>query len=238
MKAETNMHLSNDAASYTQRLQKLYMKSVCSNEAERQQFADYLNDTSIQSLSALHIQLSMQANVSPLDWQDQIMNSLAIVVDLIEGLTMITRGLRPLELYTLGLPSALQQTSEEFSKLARIPVTFEKSDIPPLSDKVTITLYRFAQEALTNILKHAQATEVWVRLFTDETAVYLTIQDNGCGFHSKGQITDPIDAPGLGLLGIMLRIQALSGQVIIDSLPREGTIVTAQIPLHSSEISS
>jgi signal transduction histidine kinase len=97
-----------------------------------------------------------------------------------------------------------------------------------LPDAYNITLYRTLQEALTNVVKHAQASQVWVDLSTEEDQVTLTVQDNGIGLGEKKSGTN-----GIGLVGLHERITIAGGTLTVSSVPKRGTIISAQFPLAS-----
>lgn len=220
-------------ANLEEHFQLLYVQAVDAHETEQNQIAAYLNDTVVQTLSALHIQLSLLSHQSPETMASHLADALVSIVDLVDDVTQMSRSLHPLELDIAGLDSALQQASEEFSKLAGVMVHFQSTELPPLSAASRLAFYRCLQEGFTNILKHAQAIEVWVSLAGDETAVHLTIQDNGQGFAAAEEITTLHDAPGLGLLALMVRFRRLNGRLAIQSTVGEGTLVTAVLPIVS-----
>jgi signal transduction histidine kinase len=139
----------------------------------------------------------------------------------------LAQDLRPPALDALGLKLALKNYCAEFTRRFQIPVTFEfDQEIYALPDIYNITLYRTLQEALTNIVKHAQASQVWVEINLDEDHIMLTIQDNGQGF-------DPSQAQsnGLGLSGLRERLTLVGGSLQISSNPVRGTILSARLPM-------
>jgi signal transduction histidine kinase len=143
----------------------------------------------------------------------------------------IARDLRPPVLDTLGLKVALQTYCTEFTRRTHLPVIFESdtdASLPRLPDAHNITLYRTLQEALTNVVKHAQASQVWVELSMEEEQVTLTVQDNGVGLGEKKPGTN-----GIGLAGLRERIMIAGGTLIVNSVPKRGTILSAQFPLAS-----
>ncbi len=100
-----------------------------------------------------------------------------------------------------------------------------------MSDSAKITLYRFLQEALTNIAKHAQASRVSVDLNADNRLVRLKVQDDGQGF-DKQVLQDPIHRPkGIGILGMQERLELIGGWLEIVTTPGQGACLTAYIPL-------
>jgi signal transduction histidine kinase len=121
----------------------------------------------------------------------------------------------------------MQTYCTEFTRRTNLPVIFEiDPSLPVLPDMYNITLYRVMQEALTNIVKHAQASQVWVDLSLEDNLVTLTIQDNGQGF-----IAGESSSPGIGLAGLQERLTVAGGKLNISSKPRQGTILSAQFPL-------
>lgn len=140
----------------------------------------------------------------------------------------LAQDLRPPVLDALGLKLAMQTYCAEFTRRTKLPVTFEADQTsPPLPDVYNITLYRALQEALTNIIKHAQASHVWVELsFDDEEVVILTVQDNGQGFQENES-----QSKGIGLSGLRERLLLAGGDLKVTSSPKRGTILSAQLPL-------
>jgi signal transduction histidine kinase len=139
----------------------------------------------------------------------------------------LARDLRPPVLDALGLKVAMQTYCTEFTRRTHLRVIFEAdSSLPDFQDAYNITLYRTLQEALTNVVKHARASQVWVELSVEENTVNLTIQDNGIGFSAEKPKSN-----GIGLAGLRERITIAGGTLNISSIPRHGTILTAQFPL-------
>jgi signal transduction histidine kinase len=130
---------------------------------------------------------------------------------------------------TLGLRAAMQTYCAEFTRRTHLPVIFETdsdASLPGLPDAYNITLYRALQEALTNVVKHARASRVWVDLSMEEDQVTLTVQDNGIGLGEKKSGTN-----GIGLAGLHERIMIAGGRLTISSAPKRGTILSAHFPL-------
>jgi len=129
-----------------------------------------------------------------------------------------------------GLEAALQAHLEEFRSRYNINVQFERSDppLPRLASSLEITLLRIAQEALFNIIKHAQATQVTVSLQQDTAHIHLTVQDNGMGIKTLQKASRP-DSHGLRIM--RERTEAFDGNLQVTSTPGQGTKVEALIPL-------
>jgi signal transduction histidine kinase len=139
----------------------------------------------------------------------------------------MAQDLRPPILDALGLQVSMQTYCEDFSRRTGLPISFEVEEaLPPLPDIYNITLYRVLQEALSNIVKHAQASHVWVDLSIDEGNIILTVQDNGQGFR-----TGIAQSNGMGLSSMRERVTIAGGHFTISSMQKRGTILTARFPL-------
>jgi len=147
--------------------------------------------------------------------------------EIFQTIYRLAQDLRPPALDTLGLKLALKNYCTEFTRRTQIPVIFEvDQEIPELPDIHNITLYRTLQEALTNIIKHAQASQAWVELSLEENHITLTVQDNGQGF-------DPnqVQSNGIGLSGLRERLTLVGGNLQISSNSVRGTILSARLPM-------
>ena len=139
----------------------------------------------------------------------------------------LAHDLRPPVLDALGLKVAMQTYCTEFTRRTHLPIHLEiDPSLPLLPDMYNITLYRAMQEALNNIVKHAQASQAWVELSVEDTTLSLTIQDNGLGI-SEGDI----QSNGIGLSGLQERLMIAGGKLNISSRSNNGTILTAELPM-------
>jgi signal transduction histidine kinase len=140
--------------------------------------------------------------------------------------------LRPASLDDLGLVPALQSYADKYSQAWPIQVKVEVHGLKRrLPRDVELVLYRVAQEALTNIGKHAGATRADVRLSRRRNRVELVIEDNGRGFEvGKARAAD---GSGLGLFGMRERLGLVNGELEVRSSPDSGTSIRARVPLNS-----
>ena len=99
-----------------------------------------------------------------------------------------------------------------------------------MPDAASISLYRVVQEGLTNVARHARASQVWVRLEGDANQVSLSVEDDGQGFDMEAVKRGSNHAPGIGLLGMQERLELLGGGLEITSRPGRGTRLVARIP--------
>jgi two-component system, NarL family, sensor histidine kinase LiaS len=138
-------------------------------------------------------------------------------------LTTLIQELRPAALGDQGLAAALRHYAAGWSRQNGIPVDFKAEGERPLPLPAEQALFRVGQEALANVARHSQATQVNMRLDWEKTAVVLTIADNGRGFDSQAQNN------GFGLPGMRERLAAQGGRLEISSRPGQGATVRAEL---------
>lgn len=216
-------------------LRLLAERVIAAQEEERQHISRELHDDLGQALTT-HMLALRNLQEDPSMTEQAAGESLRTLYDqaheILSKIRRLARDLRPPVLDTLGLKLAMQTYCTEFTRRTRLPVVFESDPtLPALPDIYSITLYRVLQEALTNILKHAQASRVWVDLSVEERLISLTVQDNGRGFSEADS-----GSGGIGLAGLRERLTVAGGRLRITSTPERGTILTAQFPLSGSEI--
>jgi signal transduction histidine kinase len=210
-------------------IRRMAERVVAAQEEERQRISRELHDDLGQALTTHLIALrNLQQDLS--QPKQTIFERLQSLYDqsyeIFVKLRGIARDLRPPVLDALGLKVAMQTYCTEFTRRTLLPVIFESDDsLPELPDAYKITLYRMLQEALTNVIKHAQATRVWVDLSMDDDRVTLTIQDNGVGLDRT-----KTGSNGIGLAGLHERITIAGGTLTVSSTPKRGTILSAQFP--------
>ncbi len=215
------------------RLQALSQRLVEVQEEERRAIARELHDRVGQTLSALNLNLLIIKNGISEDTKQSIGPRIDDSIHLLTETISLVRGLmnelRPANLDDYGLKPALQAYIADYSARYNVKVLLDLADEPVLrqNPSVEITLLRIAQEALTNIARHAHATDATISLRRENNIMYLTIVDNGIGVEaSKG------DTPRIshGLKIMRERAEAFGGNVNIDS-SENGTKVEAIIAI-------
>ncbi len=212
-------------------LRELAQKLVTAQELERQRISRELHDELGQALTAHLIGLRLLQN--DFSGQDTSLHErleplILDTVDTLNRMRQLAQDLRPPAVDTLDLPAALDSFCQEYSRRLHLPILFEAEPIPSVSDVIAITLYRFLQEALTNVARHAQATRAWVELSTEDQAISLTVQDNGQGFQENSQ-------SGIGIQGMRERLTIAGGDLTLRSAPGRGTVITAWLPIPTAE---
>jgi two-component system CheB/CheR fusion protein len=219
------------------RARQLVRQIVTAQEDERRNVARDLHDHLGQQLTGLRIKLEnhKQACGNEASHRAEVEQIQAIAERLDADVDFLAWELRPASLDELGLPAALANFVQEWSKHFDIPAEFHTTglDTHRLPPEVEINLYRIAQEALNNISKHAGAEGVDVLLERRDHHVALIIEDDGKGFEPNGDAKP--DAKKIGMLNMRERAAYVGGMLEIESTPGEGTTVFARIPVRTEE---
>lgn len=216
---------------------ELLKQVVEAQEAERKRIARELHDATGQALTALGMGLRGISSSLPEDAGESVVklkNLESLAVKSLGELHLLISDLRPSHLDDLGLRSALRWYIGElvervpFQITANLPI--RSCDLPA---SVEIALFRVAQEALTNIIKHADADHVRIDLeFRDNGDVRLEVEDDGSGFDPH-QI-QAMDEPTWGLLGMQERTVLCGGEFLIETEPGKGTLVQVTVPCQNN----
>ncbi len=141
-------------------------------------------------------------------------------------------NLRPAILDDLGLAPALRWFVKGYTARLKIAVALEIAGLEMrLAPEVEITLYRVVQEALTNVSKHARATEVRIALQRETGRITLSVEDNGQGFALDNVAGGRVSGRGVGLLGMQERVAAVGGTFSVQTGIGQGTRLAIEIPL-------
>jgi len=202
-------------------------------ETERKRLARELHDLVGQNLTALCINLSVIRNAIPAvtlqPAYSRLNESLVMVQDTIASIRNVMMKLRPSALDDFGLTAAIRWYGELFSRRTGLTITVHAEEIlPRLPARIENNLFRIFQEALTNVLKHANASEVTVSTEEDNSNVRMTIHDNGIGFDTSCGETTP-RGKGWGLVMMTERATAAGGSLSIESRSGQGTRITVEV---------
>jgi two-component system sensor histidine kinase DegS len=154
-----------------------------------------------------------------------------IIEHLISQVHEISLNLRPAMLDVLGLLPTIKSYGNQFSERTGIMVHIAHDDsIGNLDKEQEIHLFRIIQEALTNVVKHANAKNIFVKLNTKGNMLILSIHDDGRGFIQNEQ--EIIPHVGIGIIGMRERVNSLNGLLKINTSPENGTKIEIQIPIY------
>ncbi len=219
-------------------LRDLTYKLLCAQEEERKRISRELHDDISQILTGINVRLAalkIEASTNTGSVTRKISNAQRLVEKSLATVHRFARELRPAMLDDLGLIPALTAYLKDARKRSGLQIRFSvaKAVTTLAMDSAQRTvLYRIAQEALTNVIKHAHASRVDVCLQSDETDIFLEVSDNGKSFSVANALANK-KCKHLGLIGMRERAEMLGGKFDIDSTPGNGTTIRVRLPLHN-----
>ena len=212
-------------------LRALWVSFTRMQEKARSDLARELHDEIGQMLVALGISLAVIQNGLPVDTDASLFKSIRDSREQLRGLSERVRGvmsaLRPPVLDDYGLVASLKWYAEQYSKRTGIPVEI-RGDCARLPEDSEIALFRVAQEAMSNIAEHANATQVLITVVSIANVCRVTITDDGSGFELNPK-RDRTGNAGLGLLTMRERVRGVGGQFAVKSRPGNGTQVVVEV---------
>ena len=211
--------------------QALLSALVRAQQDERARVARELHDGAGQSLTSLLVQLkALESRADPTHLGPRLSDMCTAVSHTIEQVRDLSHRLRPPALEELGLEVALSALVDDMVSQAGLEAEFRSSlggqRLPP---DVETTIYRIAQEALTNALRHSRARKVSIELKGRGHMVHFAVEDDGVGFDADATVRDGRDH--LGLASIQERAEILGGSVVVHSAPDAGTCLEVHIPV-------
>lgn len=209
-----------------------YIGAITSaQEEERLRLARELHDDTIQSVIALkqRVQLA-QTSVKDQTSRHTLSELEMLAEQTIENLRRMTRALRPIYLEDLGLVTALEMLARETSQNNPVQIEFQKSGMEQrLLQDVELALYRIAQEALNNVVRHSKAKRASLHISFGEQEIKLEVIDDGIGFVMPKSPTDFAPNGHFGLLGIRERADLIGAHLEVESAPGNGTRLKVRI---------
>ncbi len=202
-------------------------------EEERRKISRELHDETSQSLTSIIMGLRLLAEQMPEEaWREKVLAMREVAAGTLDAVHRLAVELRPLLLDDLGLAPALQRYAETYGKQYGIHVQLDASEVAGCRflPEIETALYRIVQEALTNIAKHAEASQVWICIGKKRRRLYCRVQDDGKGF-DQTILNKAVDGrPCLGIHGMQERVELLQGEFEIISQFGGGTTVWVEVP--------
>lgn len=205
-------------------LAHLSSRTMADQEETARRFSRELHDEFGQALSAIEAGLVSMHNARQYD-EVRMEDALAMIKAAIGNARELSQLLRPSILDDFGLEAGLRWLAESFSQRTQIRVEYSSSGIDRADEETETQLFRIAQEALTNVARHANATFVRVELEQKNNRLLLTVSDNGRGMASEGA------RGGLGLVGMRARSRAADGALRLISAPGKGVTIKAEVQM-------
>jgi two-component system sensor histidine kinase UhpB len=211
---------------------------MTAQEAERTRIARDLHDNACQEVAAIGVDVSqlrhMGGDIQDPYVQQALLSVQSRTVKVAESLRLLSHDLHPGLLQHVGLAAALEAHCAEMERQHHIQVRFfTVGEVEPASPVLTLSLFRIAQEALSNAARHGQAGHVTVSLTRDGDDLTLSVTDDGMGF----DVARARQNGGLGLVSIEERARLMKGLVTIRSRLRHGTTIDVRVPLDFEETS-
>lgn len=204
-------------------------------EKDRQWIAVELHDHICQTLTSLKMNLEMiHEKLKPdhSELETQIATAQERTMQVIKDVKNVSHGLWPATIDVLGVVSSLRELFNEIQQQADVKIQFFSRGIPEqFKEEKELAIYRIAQEALTNIIRHARAKNVFVNLVKKDEKLSLSVEDDGVGF-DQDKVMKPSERKGeLGLLIMRERAVQLDGEFTVESKIGKGTHLLVEIPL-------
>jgi two-component system sensor histidine kinase UhpB len=198
---------------------------VRAQEEERRRLARDLHDEVNQSLTGILLRLEAVSQTAPPELREELAAVKKLVNQAMGELVTLARQLRPTALDDHGLVSAIVSHTRRFEAQTGVAVDVRVEGEPVhLGSDQEIAVYRFAQEALSNVARHAGAKSVDVELSTNGHGLEVTVRDDGRGFDPRS------GSDGVGLSGMSERARLVGGKLEVASTPGQGTSLTLQVP--------
>ncbi len=219
---------------------QILKKVITAQEEERKRIARELHDDTSQALTALLYAVEEVLDMDSLqEMKERLAGMKELAMHTLEDIYKLIFDLRPTMLDHLGLVPALRWFAESRLEPAGIRLTIEETSASRrLSAEVETTLFRVVQEVITNTVRHAAARNMYISFQFDEDTVTIEVEDDGIGFDIVEVTLSPDSQRGLGLMGMLERVELLGGQMEIDTAPGYGTKIHIQVPINPATTST
>lgn len=214
------------------RLRDFGAGALRATEEERRRIARELHDDVAQRVATVLLRLRLAERAEDEAERDEILDTAREeLADCSEAIRRLARGLRPPALEDAGLAAAVRSHVRDRLGGETLEAEVEVTDGPDaaVDPDLELVVYRVVQEALSNVVRHADADRVRVRVVRDGDRIVAEVEDDGRGFELPGPVETLDD--GLGLIGMQERAHAVGGELEIDTVPGEGTRVRMEAPL-------
>ena len=229
--------LLEQARQMQEELRHLSRQVLRAQEDERKRISRELHDVIAQTLTSISVRLTVlkkEAALNTADFDRSIARTQQLVEQSVDIVHKFARDLRPAILDDLGLIPALHAHLKSFVARTGIRTSLTAIAAVEQVDPARRTvLFRVAQEALTNVARHSQASQAWVKILKLKGTICMKIIDDGKGFPT-GRVLQSKRTNRLGLLGMRERLEMVNGSLVVKSAPGKGTTVRAQIPVDGS----
>jgi signal transduction histidine kinase len=236
--AEKYRRLFLESQVMQRKLRQLTRQIISAQEDERKEISRELHDEVVQTLVGINVELSalgQGADHGITTLKAKIARTQKLVENSVNAVHRFARELRPAVLDDLGLIPALHAYSKNLATRKKIKIQMTAfGGVEALGDAKRVVLFRVAQEALTNVARHAHATQIDLSISQVAGGIRMEIRDNGQSFPVE-KVLQAKNPKRLGLVGMRERIEMVGGRLTIESLPGKGTTVRTEIPFHTEK---
>jgi signal transduction histidine kinase len=212
------------------RIRRLASKVIRAQDEERARVATELHDRTAQTIAGLVLQLSVaRRSCTDSAMATQLQELYTVASEALEEVRTISHTIYPRVLVDLGLPAALDRLARRTRETSNVDVDVIVRGGRAIPPTAASALYRVSQEALVNAIRHASASNVEIRLDTDDWYATLEVEDNGIGFDPRAA---EAERPGMGIFSMRERVGLIDGVFDIESAPGRGSCVRASVPLY------
>jgi signal transduction histidine kinase len=231
-----NADLDRRLAARTAELERLAARMIHQHEDERRRLSRELHDETAQVFSAVKLEMGLVREGAAPALHPRLDRALQLIDAGIRSIRNVTNDLRPSLLDELGLLPALRALVRDLDGRSDLAIAFDAPRaLPPLSDAAELAIFRALQEGLANVIRHASASRVDVRLGVRDGVVELEVTDDGTGL-PVGARLEQFERDGhMGLAGMRERIVGIGGTVVVGAAPAGGVRLVARIPTAEPE---
>ena len=216
-----------------ERMESVYTEELLRTRLEIQEetfrtISQEIHDNIGQNLTLLKLTIVTADPQNPTQVTQSLNNCRDMVSNAIKDVRNLAHSLNPDFIDTIGLSAAIKQQLDQLEKTNNYTTTFDATGYPEkLPSSKELVLLRVVQELLQNILKHAAATEVSIKMHYNDASLTITVSDNGKGFEVTGVQQDNLK--GIGLLNMQNRVKMIGGKLTLTSAPGKGTSAFIEI---------
>jgi len=227
----------NEQKQTEQEMKELRDRLHASIERERLKLAQELHDNPMQTLHSIMYSLEELRSLADHQMADKLVKVSSEIQSVLDGLRATTKELRPPTIFDFGLENTIRSYTEDFlEKHPEMRVSLSLAqDHQLLPEEMRLALFRIFQQAMMNVIRHSEATEVHVRFAFDVEYVYLEISDNGKGFEVPSNWIKLVREGHYGLAGAAERASSLGGSFEVESIPGNTTTVKVSIPRQEAQ---
>ena len=211
-------------------LENVSRRLIEAQEAERRYFASELHDEIGQTLSILKINVETVLSESPPHLRGRLVESVSLIEETLDQVRNLCLDLRPSQLDDLGLVSTVAWYVDRQARRTGLSMHLNTFPLPRLEQTIETTCFRIVQEALTNVVRHASAQDVWIELRHQQGQLRLTISDNGVGFDKNEIRTRARQGRSSGIVGMEERVRLAGGTFELTTQPNQGVRICVGFP--------